>query len=480
MICSCLCRGLLLGLVLFCAEALALPLDPFVTETYTAVTASRAFGDETAEEACNFAVLSSPLGLTEAIERALCQNPKVRSAWSEARAQAALLGVARSAYLPTISADVSYHAQKSISTYDEEYSVLDEKNRPRTRSSRLRLDWMLFDFGMRSANTDQASALLEAANASHDLSIQYVLLETAQAYFDVQTAQALLHASRAAEESARQSYLATEAKYIAGVGALTDKLQAAVALSDAKLKRVTAEGEMKIALGSLATAIGLSPDTSLLVPERDIALPILPEQSVADLIGDARSHHPALLAARAEVQAAEARVRATRAEGSPNLVLFGEASDRRQDKYVPISGYPSTGARLRDNVVGVQVNIPLFEGFGRSYKVRTANSQAAVQAAELVRLEQQVSLEVWKSYQLLNTQHEHIKAATTLLDSARRSFEVAQGSFRAGVGNILELLSAQSAVASAEQRRIEAHAGLLAARLKLAASIGRLGLWAIK
>ena len=67
-----------------------------------------------------------------------------------------------------------------------------------------------------------------------------------------------------------------------------------------------------------------------------------------------------------------------------------------------------------------------------------------------------------------------------LLVSARRSFAVREGRFRAGVGNILELLGAQSAVAAAEQRRIEAHAGWLTARLKLAASIGRLGLWAIR
>lgn len=128
----------------------------------------------------------------------------------------------------------------------------------------------------------------------------------------------------------------------------------------------------------------------------------------------------------------------------------------------------------------MQLSIPLFEGFGRGYKVRAASSQAEVKAAELARLEQQVALEVWKNFQSLDTRREHIEAADTLLASARRSFEVAEGRFRAGVGNILELLGAQSAVAAAEQRRIEAHAGWLTARLKLAASIGRLGLWAIR
>lgn len=473
-------RSLLAALALVCCGALAAPLDPFATEARVAPGANRAIDDETAENPCTFAAVPTPLELPEAIERALCQNPQTRAAWGEARTQAALLGVARSAYLPSMAASLNYLKQKSSSAYDGQYSVLDAETRPRTRAGSLKLSWTLFDSGLRSANTDQASALLDAANATHDLSLQRALLDTAQAYFDVQMAQALLRANRAAEASARKSFEATEAKYVAGVGALTDKLQAAVALSDARLKRVTAEGEMQNALGSLATAIGLSPDTPLRLPEREIALPGLAPRSVADLFAEARDNHPALLAARAELLAAEARVRATQAEGRPTLVFSAEASERRQDKHIPISGYPPTGAVFRDSALGMQLSIPLFEGFGRSYKVRAASGQVEVKAAKLKQLEQQVTLEVWKNYQLLNTRQEHIEAASLLLDSARRSFEVAEGRFRAGVGNILELLSAQSAVASAEQRRIEAYAGWQGARLKLAASVGRLGLWAIR
>jgi len=471
--------GLLAGIALAGAALAAAP-DPFSTEARTAASASRALGDESEANPCQFGPLPTPLELSEAIERALCQNPQTRAAWGEARTQAALLGVARAAYLPSVAASASYLAQKSSSAYEGKYEVLDAETRPRTRAGSLKLSWTLFDSGLRAANTDQASALLDAANASHDLTLQRALLDAAQAYFDVQMAQALLRAAQAAETAAGKSHQATEAKYAAGVGALTDKLQAAVALSDARLKRVTAEGELQNALGSLATALGLSPDTPLRLPERQVALPGPAPRSVGELFEDARSHHPALLAARAELEAAEARVRATRAEGRPTLVFSAEASERQQDKHIPISGYPPTGAVFRDSALGMQLSIPLFEGFGRGYKVRAASSQVEVRAAKLNQLEQQVALEVWKSYQALNTRQEHIAAASTLLDSARRSFEVAEGRFRAGVGNILELLSAQSAVASAEQRRIEAYAGWQGARLKLAASIGRLGLWAIR
>lgn len=474
--------GCLFGCLLLACSGLARanPPDLLLTESRLPPSALPLLDDDT-PIICAFDEPKGSLQLHEAIERALCQSPQSRAAWAQAKIQAAQLGVARSAYLPNLSTNLGYLAQTTSNTYEKPYDVLDAKTQPRTRTASLKLSWTIADTGLRRANVEQAAALLDAANASHDQTIQRTLLETAQRYFDVQTAQAVLRASEEAENSARKNLEATTAKHAAGAGALTDKLQAAVALSDARLKRVSAQGELENATGSLATAIGLSPKTRLLLPERTQKLPETGiGTSIDDLFEEAGSHHPALQAARAELNAARARVRAVRAEGRPVLGFSAEASERRQDKHIPISGYPATGAVFRDNVVGMQLSIPLFEGFGRGYKVRAANSQVEQLQAELEKMEQQVMLDVWKSYQALNTRKAHIEAAQTLLDSARRSYEVAEGRFRAGVGNILELLSAQSAVANAEQRRIEALSGWLSARLQLAASTGKLGMWAIR
>lgn len=459
----------------------ASPFDPFFTEDRLPPSVQQFIGDDDGPVICDFADLAGPLQLHQAIERALCQSPQTRAAWAQARIQAAQLGVARSAYLPSISASFGYLAQRTDNRYEAPYEALDASTQPRTRMGNLKLSWTIADTGLRKANVDQAKALLDAANASHDRSLQQTLLDTAQRYFDVQTAVAVLRAAEEAERSAQKNLDATTAKHQKGVGALTDKLQAAVALSDARLKRVTAQGDLESAVGTLATRIGLSPKTRLQLPDLQQKLPDLGlGASVDELFNDASEFHPALRSARSELQAAQAKVRAVRAEGMPVLGFSAEASERQQDKHIPISGYPPTGAVFRDRVVGMQLSIPLFEGFGRGYKVRAANSQVEQLQAELRKTEQQVMLDVWKHYQALNTRSAHIEAARTLLDSARRSYEVAQGRFRAGVGNILELLSAQSAVANAEQRHIEALSGWLGARLQLAASIGKLGMWAIK
>jgi outer membrane protein len=83
-------------------------------------------------------------------------------------------------------------------------------------------------------------------------------------------------------------------------------------------------------------------------------------------------------------------------------------------------------------------------------------------------------LEVWKSNQALRTEAENLKSIDILLRSARQSFEVAKGRYKAGVGNILELLKAQSDLAGAQQQRILSLTNWQTARLRLAASLGRL------
>ncbi|MEA3085331.1 MAG: outer membrane protein, partial [Paraburkholderia sp.] len=123
---------------------------------------------------------------------------------------------------------------------------------------------------------------------------------------------------------------------------------------------------------------------------------------------------------------------------------------------------------------GVQLQIPLFEGFGRTYQVRQAHAQVEMQQYTLDETRQQVGLDVWKSYQALQTGIENVENTAALLRIAQRSFDATKHRYAAGVGNILELLNAQSSLSDANRQRIQALTDWRAARLDLAAKMGRL------
>jgi outer membrane protein len=73
-----------------------------------------------------------------------------------------------------------------------------------------------------------------------------------------------------------------------------------------------------------------------------------------------------------------------------------------------------------------------------------------------------------------------LRNTDVVLQSATQAFGAAQHRYQSGVGHTLELLSAQSTLAASEQQSIQAQLDWRTARLQLAASLGRLGMWAIE
>ena len=102
----------------------------------------------------------------------------------------------------------------------------------------------------------------------------------------------------------------------------------------------------------------------------------------------------------------------------------------------------------------------------------TALAQADLRAAQRDRLQLQIALDVWRSYQSLQTATQSMRTTTDLLASAEQSERVALGRYRAGVGNILDLLSAQSALAAARQQRVLSVYDWNVSRATLAQSVG--------
>ncbi|MEQ1638871.1 MAG: TolC family protein [Methylococcales bacterium] len=453
-------------------------MDPFSTQDEVPASPDKGMGTSVALEPCQFMAIGSPITLLEVVERALCFNPQTRQAWASVKTQAAQVGISEAAYLPTLNATASGTYGRNRSSNKSTVADYPDYSRNDTTTLlgyNLNLNWILFDFGLRRANLAMARFSLAAANAMQDATLQNVFVAAAQGYYDLLSAQGALDASIETELSAKESFLAADAIYQAGAGTLADKLQAETTYAEASLERAKARGELKNAYGALAVAMGLNANAPLTVDGQSGELPNTNfVKSVDSLIEDAQRNHPSLLAAKAQLESAQAKVDAAKAEGLPTVALTGAVNYNNQ------TGIATSDSISEYDNIGVQVNIPLFEGFGRSYRIQSAKAQAESKAADLANAEQQISLDVWKSYQSLQTETENLHATENLLQSSTQSFKVAQGRYKAGVGTIIELLRAQSTLASARQKRIKAFSNWRTARLKLASSLGKLGFWALQ
>jgi outer membrane protein len=444
--------------------------DPL--DTSQAISGSAAKNGHDFEAGCVIEKpLPRPLRLMDAVDRIVCTSPRTREAWANLKSQAAQLGIARSAYLPTVSVQGSYGRADKVTTIPQ-FGQFDSTLEVNTSDVNVNLTWMLYDFGLRAANLSAARQLLNAAVATQDDVFQSTFLDAAQAFYDAQAARASLDAAQSAQVAADQSYRVSDGLYAASVGSLADRLQAKTALEQAKSRTVQASGDLQTALGTLAILMGVQPDQEIVVdaPSSDEAQSPVFTEAIGALMDEARRRHPKVLAAQAELEAARTNVTATKAQGRPSIELMA-TGDRSA---TPIAE-ANTAQNVRTTSIGIEVSIPLFEGLSRHYKIRQAQSQAEEKEAELSDAQWRVALNVWKSYQDLTTGSDNLAATQSLVQSATQSVDVSLGRYRAGVGTILELLKAQSDLAGAEQQRVSALLKFQKARLSFANSLGELG-----
>ncbi|MEO8040280.1 MAG: TolC family protein [Betaproteobacteria bacterium] len=437
--------------------ATAAERDPFGTDQLRPAAPSQAWQQTDSPTCARPVTIPDPLTLLDAIELALCNNPRTRESWAAAKGSAAQVGIARGAYLPSIN------ATGTLQSTDQRNTVLSGRRDQATGS--LALNYLLFDFGGRDAALEQARQSLFAADWTHNATLQAVLQDAATAYFQLSANEDAVIAARTAEQSAQKSLDAARAKQKAGAATRADVLQSQTAFSQAQLTRVQADGNAASARGVLANRIGLSSDRPVhIVPPADLEARRMADADVTLLVQAATARRPELLSADATVRAAESNIKVQEAAGKPTISAFGTGAGTNN----------RPGADSRSGTIGVSISIPLFTGFQSTYRIRAARELLEQQQATRDRLLNDITLDVWQAYQQLRTQSQALVTAGDLVASARESYDVALGRYKAGVGTVTDLLTAQTALANAEFQRIQARFNWNVAKITLAKAIGGL------
>jgi outer membrane protein TolC len=310
------------------------------------------------------------------------------------------------------------------------------------------LNYLLFDFGGRSGRVAGARQRLLAASFVHNAAIQDVVLQVQVAYFRYLANRNLLDAQRTTLEEALTNLTAAEERRRVGLATIADVLQARTAASQARLELETIEGNVQTTRGALALALGLPANLPYDVDSSAAAAPVAPlADSVNAIIATALQGRPDLAATRAEVEAAGAGISEARAGLLPSLG-FSATGGRTYATTIPDGANSYT--------LSLGLTIPLFSGFSRQYDLRAAEFEAEAARARAQSLRQEVVFQVFSAYYALQTATRRVATAKDLLASAEQSNQVALGRYKAGVGSVLDLLAAQTALAGARAQLVEA------------------------
>ncbi len=304
---------------------------------------------------------------------------------------------------------------------------------------------------VRVAEADAAGAADQAAS------------QAATAYVRAVRADAALGARIADSTLAAELLAIANDQLKAGVGVALDVTRARSQLAASRAQLISARAERDRARLDLRRITSLDPSADLVLSDSLMLLPVsggLPTADDATRV--ALSRRADLRTVAAQKIAAEQTVAATRMERLPTLGIFGDQG-----------AIGNSSAHLLNTYTwGLQLSVPIFDGFRREARVQEQRAQVHETDARRRDLEAQTAIEVRAALLDLASARELLAAADERLMLAQQELEQARQRFTAGVSGNADVITASLGINAARTQVVDARAAYQTARVTLARAQG--------
>ena len=387
------------------------------------------------------------LTLKDAEALAIKNHPQVLAAQSEVGYANQQVIETRSAYYPTVAADITGSAANRGSRIGAGY--LTDSRLFNRFGQGIALSQLITDAG-RTPNLVASSRLSAQASEQNFQATRYdVLLQVNRSYFDVLHAQSLV---RVGEETVAARQLMFDHVNSLAKNNLRSQLDVSFAdvnVSEAKLLLLRAQDSVQESYAELSRALGS--DQVINYQLVDEPLPPSPPAKADDLIAQAMSNRPELAGLRYSREAAYRFVDAEKDLTRPTVSLVGVAG------YIPyIAQLTSQAIPSEYGGAAVNVQIPVFNGHLFSAR-REAARYRALEADQNLRNEQErVARDVRVAWASAMTAFQRIDVTAQFLRQASLALDLAQGRYNLGLSSIVELTQAQLNLTQAEIENLSA------------------------
>jgi outer membrane protein TolC len=407
------------------------------------------------------------LSLTDAIQLALQNNLATLVAQQQRREATGFVQQSRSALLPNISG-VTYQANLTLnlaalgfqgSTFPGLSTFIGPFN---NFDARARLVQNIFALSaIRSYQSSREGVRI--AEFRQQLAREQVSEATALTYLETLRTARNVSAAQANVTLAEALLRLAQDQRNAGVATGVDVTRAETRLAQERVDLAQSQTIAEQARLNLQRVIGVPLGSTLVLTDQlTFSAEPLPQTDTA--VSEALSRRAEVLISEAQVSMFNLERKAVADEYLPSLQFVGDYG---------ISGITPTDTALPTRRVAVQVNVPIFNGGLTRGRLTVATSRQREAELQLGNVRGQVEQDVRLALSTLRTTVERVRAAEEAMRLAERELEMSRDRFRAGVADNLEVISAQASLANARAAQVQALAAYNAARLNLAAALGR-------
>jgi outer membrane protein TolC len=332
----------------------------------------------------------------------------------------------------------------------------------RNFDARLLMSQKVFDLSA-IRNYQAGRAGVRVAELREALAREQVASRTGLTYLEALRAERAVVAAQANVELAQALLKLAQDQRSAGVATGVDVTRAQTRLAEQQVGLAEAQTASEQARLNLQRVVGLPLGSALLLTDQ-LRFVEEPLPSVETAVAQAAHDRREIQVAEEENRVSQLDLKAARAEYLPSLEVVGDYG---------ASGITPDRFDLPTRRVAIQLNVPIFNGGLTQGKVTAAASRQRQAELELSNIRGQVEEDVRLALTTLNTAAMQVRAADESVTLAQRELEMARDRFKAGVGDNLEVITAQTSLANARVSQVTALAQHNAARLNLAAALGR-------
>jgi len=304
--------------------------------------------------------------------------------------------------------------------------------------------------------------------AEHDL-----ILRVAQSYFDVLIAQDTVELAGAQKQAIAEQLNQAKRNFEVGTATITDTYEAQARYDLIGYQEITAVSNLEVKNRTLQQITNAAPG-ELRRLGNELKLEDPQPADVEKWVADAQQHNIQISIAQGAEELSEKEMSRTMGGHLPTLDLVANYS--RNLSSATIVGTTNYGSSdITTKVIGLQLNMPLFQGGVTQSKYREAEAGRDKARQDLENARRTVAVQTRQAYLGVVSGIAQVRALQQALKSSESLLESSKLGQSVGVKTNLDVLNAQQQLYSTRRDLYQAEYNYLLSRLHLKDAVGTLG-----
>jgi outer membrane protein len=311
-----------------------------------------------------------------------------------------------------------------------------------------------------------AGKQIRAQNAANQRSIQELELQALDAFYAVIMAETKLRVLESSLERQSRTVGFLESNFDRGAGSRSTVLLTRASLKALEPERIRAANDVDASRMAFNRLLGREIDAPLTLDTTSVL-----DASVLPTMGSdaALENRPDLLALRLQKETLEGYARVYRLQYLPSIGFQGKLGVLAYELDEQLTDFDNN----LEWQVGVGLTWTLFDGFGHRAKARQYDSDVRTLEANERQARAYARIQLQSAYREVNAADTALAAAQEARDASAEAAELIGRDFRAGAGQVTDLLSAEEGLRNAELGLIAARYQKTRARAALQLALGK-------